>query len=221
MRDKLKNKDYYKSFLNYQYERIEKKTAKLKESVGEKRQRVLLPLTGYEIDLLKAEFSAGASKENLKTLLIRAMDIVSENCNMTFDDLLTLLSLAVLLDAESDAGKLIEVNENMIGSDRLLDCISSYIKSGTINWDKNIPLKEEYDLLNQVFCASDKEEALKEYLAKWYEAHSGYAWYNAHLRDTDTYCGYWSFESAAIVKMMNLDSTKIDDSVYYPVLYNF
>lgn len=137
---------------------------------------------------------------------------------MTYDDLLTLLSLAVILDAKSDAGRLIETNKSEIESDRILNCITSLIKNGTVNWDKNIALKQEYDLLNQVFVAKDKEEAIKAYLTKWYEAHSGYAWYNAHLRDTDTYCGYWSFESAAIVEILNIKEEKIRDLEYYPML---
>lgn len=217
MRDKLKDKEYFQSFLDYQYERIEKKTAKLKGSDGEKRQRILISLTGYEIDLLKAEFSAGASKENLKTLLIRAMSIVSENSKVTYDDLLTLLSLAVILDVRDDANGLISENIEVINADRLLKCISVYIKSGTIDWDKTITIREEYAALDEVFSSDDKEGTLVKYLAGWYSAHSEYAWYNSHLRDTDTYCGYWSFESGAIARVLGLSEDKLCGLEYYPV----
>lgn len=217
MRDKRKDIEYYRAYLDYQYSRIEKKFAKLAEAEGEKRQRVLVSLIGYEIDLLKAEFSYGASKENLKTLLIRAMSIVSENANVTFDDLLTLLSLAVMLEAGSDAKKLIDSKASSISDDRLLNFLSTYIKIGKGDWDQSISLRTEYKLLNDVFTSDDKEASLNEYLEKWYESHSGYAWYNSHLRDTDTYCGYWSFESAALAMIMDLDSTKVD-SEYYPVI---
>lgn len=217
MRDKRKDKDYYRAYLDYQYSRIEKKSAKLAESEGEKRQRVLVSLTGYEIDLLKAEFSCGASKENLKTLLIRAMSVISENADVTFDDLLTLLSLAVMLDAGNDAKKLIDSKADFISEDRLLSFLSTYIKNGKRDWNQSVSLRKEYDALNNVFASDDKEAALNEYLEKWYGAHSDYAWYNSHLRDTDTYCGYWSFESAALTKIMNLDITKVD-SEYYPVI---
>lgn len=218
MRDKLKDKEYFQSFLDYQYERIEKKTAKLKVSEGEKRQRILISLTGYEIDLLKAEFSAGASKENLKTLLIRAMSIVCENANVTFDDLLTFLSLAVMLDAGRDAKKLIDSKASSISEDRLLNFLSTYIENGKSEWDQSISLRKEYELLNEVLTSDDKVAALNEYLEKWYETHSDYAWYNSHLRDTDTYCGYWSFESAAVTRILKLDDSKLNDTKYYPVL---
>lgn len=217
MRDKRKDKEYYRAYLDYQYSRIEKKSEKLAESEGEKRQRVLVSLTGYEIDLLKAEFSYGASKENLKTLLMRAMSIVSENANVTFDDLLTILSFAVMLEVGSDAEKLIDSKASIISEDRLLNFLSTYIESGKGEWNQGISLRKEYELLNEVITSGDKEAALNEYLEKWYEAHSGYAWYNSHLRDTDTYCGYWSFEAAAVAKILKLDNEKMNDSEYYPV----
>lgn len=218
MRDKRKDKEYYRAYLDYQYSRIEKKSAKLAESEGEKRQRVLVSLTGYEIDLLKAEFSCGASKENLKTLLIRAMSVISENADVTFDDLLTLLSLAVMLDAGNDAKKLIDSKADFISEDRLLSFLSTYIKNGKRDWNQSVSLRKEYDALNNVFDSDDKEAALNEYLEKWYGSHSDYAWYNSHLRDTDTYCGYWSFESVAIARILQLDSSKLSGSDYYPVL---
>lgn len=218
MRDKRKDKEYYRAYLDYQYSRIEKKSAKLAESEGEKRQRVLVSLTGYEIDLLKAEFSCGASKENLKTLLIRAMSVISENVNVTFDDLLTLLSLAVMLDAGNDAKKLIDSKADFISEDRLLNLLSTYIKTGKKDWNQSVSLRKEYDALNNVFASGDKEAALNEYLERWYGVHSNYAWYNSHLRDTDTYCGYWSFESAAIARILQLDSEKLSNSDYYPVV---
>lgn len=218
MRDNIKDKDYYKSFLNYQYERIEKKMAKLKGSDEDKKQKILISLTGYEVDLLKAEFSSGASKEDLRVLLIRAMDIVSANYKVTYDDLLILLSLAILLDAKSDAIKLINSSKDSICTDRLLKFMAAYIETGIVDWDNNTIIRKEYDSLNQVFSADDKEEAVKKYLAGWYEAHSEYAWYDSHLRDSDTYCGYWSFESGAIAKILGLKENNLSNEKYYPSL---
>ncbi|WP_303825936.1 PoNe immunity protein domain-containing protein [Ruminococcus flavefaciens] len=218
MRDNLKDIDYYKSFLNYQYERIEKKMAKLKNSDEDKKQRILISLTGYEVDLLKAEFSSGASKEDLRVLLIRAIEIVCANHKVTYDDLLTLLSLAILLNAKSDAVRLINSSKDLIYTDRLLKFIAAYIETGIVDWDNTTTIRKEYEALNQVFSADDKEEAIKKYLAGWYEAHSEYAWYNSHLRDSDTYCGYWSFESGAIAKILGIKENNLCNLNYYPTL---
>lgn len=32
----------------------------------------------------------------------------------------------------------------------------------------------------------------------------------------DTYCGYWGFESGAIVKILDLDDSIIKNTSYYP-----
>ena len=77
---------------------------------------------------------------------------------------------------------------------------------------------KEYEFLDKIFNSNDKEAVLNEYLSKRYDAHSDYAWYNYHLRKTDTYCGYWSFESAAVAKILKLDNGKIYNLDYYPVL---
>ena len=218
MRDRRKDEEYYKTYLDYQYSRIEKKSAKLAESEGEKKQRILLSLTGYETDLLKAEFSYGASKEDLRSLIIHSINIVYENVNITFDDLLTFLSLIIMLEVGDETKKIVNSNENTIQHDRLLRYLATYIETGKGEWNNSIPLREEYGLLNRVFSVGDKVSSLTLYLEKWYKNHSEYAWYNSHLRNTDTYCGYWSFEAGAIAKILKVDGEKLSNSEYFPVL---
>ena len=218
MRDNRKDKEYYIDYLNYQYSRIEKKASKLSSAAGEKKQRILLSLTGYELDLLKAEFSNGASSEKLKTLLIQAIETACQNDNVTFDDLLTLLSFSVMLDTESEAKELIESKTNIIGKDRLLCFLATYIKCRKNEWKLNISLRDEYKSLDTFFTSSEKELKLKEYLEQWYEVHSEYAWYNSHMRDTNTYVGYWSFESAALAKIFKLNTNNLKENKYFPFL---
>lgn len=218
MRDVRKNQEYFSSYLDYQYSRVEKKTGKFKESSGEKKQRILTSLTGYETDLLKAEFSAGASKEDLKVLLIRAIEIASEYKSITYEDFLVLLSMAIILEVEKEAVKLLDANKEIVETDRLINFLASYIRDGKAEWDEKLTLKKEYSNINDVFLASNKIEAMSSYLDSWYTKHLGFAWYDSHLKDTDTYNGYWSFESAAVTKILGLNDEKIEESEYYPVL---
>lgn len=219
MRDTRKDKVYFEKYLDYQYSRIEKKTAKLREADEDKKQRILVSLTGFELELLKAEFSTGASKENLKTLLNRAIRIASEYNNITYEDLLNLLSLAVIVNDKSEACKLIKNNMDKIEKDRLLKYISLYIQGQEGVWDSNLKLKEEFSDLDKLFETKDnKEGMLLGYLSSWYDKHSDYGWYNSHLSNSDTYCGYWSFESAAIAIIVGIDENKLQDSIYYPKL---
>lgn len=216
MRDIRKDKEYFDKYLNYQYSRIEKKTAKLEEADEDKKQRVLVSLTSYEIDLLKAEFSVGATKDNIKTLLNRAVKVACEYENITYEDLLNLLSLSIMVNNKSEAIKLIKMHNEKIRNDRLLRYLSMYINDTKPVWNESIPLKKEFILLDEVINSESKEDKLCDYLNSWYKNHYGYSWYNSHLGNEDTYCGYWSFESAAIAVILKLDENKLKDSEYYP-----
>lgn len=64
----------------------------------------------------------------------------------------------------------------------------------------------------------DKEESailVKQFLEKdFYHKHMNL--YNSHKSKANIYCGYWSFEAAAIAKIMGLDDTSFIDNQYYP-----
>lgn len=216
MRDTRKEKEYFDKYLDYQYSRIEKKTAKLKNSDESKKQRVLVSLTGYELDLLKAEFSVGATKDNVKALMNRAIKLVSEYANITYEDLLNLISLSIMVRDHSEVAKMIKLHNEKIRNDRLLNYLSMYANDEVPIWDMSIPLKKEFSALDEVMNAEPKEDKLCNYLNNWYENHSDYSWYNSHLRSEDTYCGYWSFESAAIAIILGLNENELKASEYFP-----
>lgn len=218
MRDVRKNKSYFENYIEYQRTRIDNKIKKLNDADEAKKQRILVSLTGYEIDLLKAEFSIGATIEKMRTLLYEAIDVVFQYQNITQDDLLTLLSLSIIINEKKNVYKLIENNREMINNNRLLNYLSLYLCENAEMWDNNIFLPHEFDGLNKVFDGHDKVSAMKEYLSNWYDNHSGYAWYNSHLSDSETYCGYWSFEAAAITKILDLKETDIKNSEFYPCI---
>ena len=219
MNDINKDKDYYLRYLDYQYERIKNKTDKLRNCENDEiRQRILVSLTGYEIDLLKAEYSIGTSKEDIKVLFYRAVSIIKEYRKISRGDMLTLLSLSILLDVRPEMRELIENNRDLIGNNRLLKCLAVYIESGEIEWNTTLELEEENISINLVFEQDDKLKFLQEYHNNWYDNHKDYAWYNSHLSDSDAYCGYWSFETAAIAKIFNMDETDLKKMKYYPIL---
>jgi hypothetical protein len=42
------------------------------------------------------------------------------------------------------------------------------------------------------------------------------SWYNSHKSKNDTYCGYWAFETGALVKILGLNDEELKDVPYYP-----
>lgn len=216
MRDTRKDKEYFDKFLEYQYSRIEKKVAKLADADAEKKQRILVSLTSYEIDLLKAEFSNGASKEDIKSLLSKAVDICCEYKNMTYEDLLSLLSLTIMVENKKGAEKILKHHGDKIERDRLLNFLFLYIQDKSAIWDEKLYLDDEFKGLDKVFSSESKGDALFDYLKEWYECRSEYSWYDSHRGSLDTYCGYWSFESAAVAIALGISDEKLKKSEYYP-----
>jgi len=69
-------------------------------------------------------------------------------------------------------------------------------------------------MLEKIFASNkeDAEQLMKEYLEKYY--------YTKENLDRDydpkDSSGMWSWEAAAIVKVMNLDDSSFKDNQYYP-----
>lgn len=61
----------------------------------------------------------------------------------------------------------------------------------------------------------EAEAGIKKYLQKWYDLHKDDPWYNTHIRDYG-YSGYWAWEVAAVVKVMQLDDSGFKDDPFYP-----
>lgn len=231
MRDKnRKSKDYFKSYIKYQDTRINNKREKLKVCGNdeEKKQRILVSLVNFDIDMLKAKFSFGVSAESLQELLNLAIEDVTSYKNPTNEQILVLLSLSIMLDNNNKdknnmnstpgINTLIENKKDLINKNRLLKCLAIYIQNGQVQWDTSVELDEVYEELDEVFSSDNKSKKMFFYLENWYNNHSEFAWHNSHLGDTDTYCGYWSFESAAIAKMLKLDDKEFKQNEYYPVI---
>ena len=61
----------------------------------------------------------------------------------------------------------------------------------------------------------EQEKLISHFLKKnFYHKYAG--WYNSHKGRHATYYGYWSFESAAIVAILDLDDSSFRDNQYYP-----
>ena len=143
-----------------------------------------------------------------------------------YDQMLWMLSLGYLLDAsETDFKKLVAV----IDRDGVKDYLFEFIIRAKLN-NRQLIIEESYqeffgvpqtfDKLRQAIIETDKtkaEKLVKEFITKdWYKNHKEAGWYNSHKSKHDTYFGYWSFETAAVVKIMGLDNTRFRECPYYP-----
>ena len=63
---------------------------------------------------------------------------------------------------------------------------------------------------------SEIQPLLSKHLSKWYVYSKGTHWYGAHTKWAPGYFGYWSFESAAIVKAKKANVDQIALGRYFP-----
>ncbi len=198
------------------------------------------------LQIIGAKYSLGlASFEEMKNDLCNGIQFLNEsfidNNGKIYDskkkvyldqyyvhihqEILQYLSLAYLLDIpEADFKVLI----NIIDRDNISDDLYEFIikarfpnreqkRPEEYDFEKSVILKV-YDKLRNATIQSDKNEAsklVKQFLEKGFY-HKNMNSYNSHKSRADIYSGYWSYEAAAVVKIMGLDDSSFINNQYYP-----
>jgi hypothetical protein len=162
----------------------------------------------------------------LWTLKLSAEKTLKQYTLSGYDEMSSMLSLGYLLDiTDEDFKKLVDV----IDRDGVKDFLFEFIIRAKLK-DREPIIEESYqkyyhipncfEKLRQAITETDKSKAeklVKEFITKdWYKNHKGQGWHDCHKGKHDTYFGYWSFETAAVVKIMSLDDSSFKDCQYYP-----
>lgn len=216
LRDTRKSDVYFANYLKDQEARIErfqKKLDGIPEEAVEKRQQCHRILANLVHDKFYAQYSAGIDLNRLRQTYNVYAGHLAKLKELTYNDWIEMLSLAIALDS------MVPVTL-MPPEDMLIESLLYYAQQ------KNVPQYELSSAQNlsgysQVFmdCLTGNATAatLREYLDhQWYEDHRQDSWFDSHLRTDDTYCGYWCFLSAAVVKMLQYSQEQFCDSIYYP-----
>jgi hypothetical protein len=242
MRDKVKNIQYWLDRIS-QTENLRKaRFEKLSNGLiaNDRINIVKQDMVDSYLRSISSKYSSGSPIINLKFDLVNAIDLTHESWDGfwklnyegkilnqyvldAYDQMLWMLSLGYLLDvSETDFKKLVEV----IDRDGVKDYLFEFIIRAKLK--DRLPITEEsyefgwilFGKLRQAIIETDKskaEESVKEFVTKdWYKEHKQCGWYNSHKSKHDTYFGYWSFETAAVVKIMGLDDSSFRDCQYYP-----
>lgn len=144
----------------------------------------------------------------------------SDGGGLIYSQLLSMISMGVLLDAKEALQGLGSVLADVGYKDYLVSFLLRYVQPtyelpGKLLWPEDPALEKlkEATKSNKAEAAED----LYEYLHKLYYTRDNLEDdYGTHKKPGNAYLGYWSFESAAIAKVMNLDDTKLKGSPYYP-----
>jgi len=77
------------------------------------------------------------------------------------------------------------------------------------------------DVIDNILIKNNQDhsvELLDEYLSDWYQMNKNEIWHNGHLdlENKSSYVGYWAFEAAALVYMLDLDDSSLHKHLFYP-----
>ncbi len=135
--------------------------------------------------------------------------------------ILWVVSLGVLLETDQkNMARLAKVVEEKNIQDSLIDYL---LCASDIGWSKitNVYYKENpYAMTREIIelAQTDKREAskrMRKYMEKeWFKGHYDYEWKNAHKEPG--YVGFWSFETAALAKILELDDISLIHHNHYP-----
>ncbi len=230
MRTDIKSKEHFEWFIPKQAQRIERfeNNIKIGKTKEERIPAVKRQIFTISLHRLVAKYSFG---ENISNLNLEFLQIIEKFENgwkdkgetptddIHFDNYvlgLWMLSLGVLLQIQTNEfERIVKVLDNSNRRDYLFDyIIKSKIPSRSITDKMTYP--KYYNFLKDLIDNKSVENLIK-YLEKvWYKSMKLTYWYDNHKSKADSFFGYWSFESGALVKILGLDDTILKEQQYYP-----
>lgn len=245
MRDKLKDEKHFEKWISEFYQSVERVENWILtgKTPAERVNIMKRSMVQSFINIILCKYSSNKSINELSSDLRKSIVLTHESWDgfwnleqegrkfnqyilSAYDEMLRMLSLGYLLNIQNeDFKKLVEV----IDRDGVKDFLFEFIIRAKL--EDREPISEEsyreffgvpqtFDKLRKAIAEMDKtksEKLVKEFITKdWYKNHKDAGWYNSHKSKHDTYFGYWSFETAAVVKIMSLDDSSFIDCQYYP-----
>lgn len=226
MRTTFKNPAYFEKFIALNNEDIEFFEAGLKsgDTKEDRIPAVQRQIFTTSMHTVIAKYSAGYPIPEIQNDFLKAIDNLEygwqcSKINIQFDDyvlMLWMLSLGNLLDInEDDYKKITAVLDDSNHKDYIYDIIISSKLSGR-NTGSPIYYPDKFGFLKDLYETKDIG-ALKKYLDNyWYRKMKLAYWYDNDKNKNEVFFGYWSFESAALVKILALDDELLKEQQYYP-----
>lgn len=224
MRDKIKKLAYFEEYITQEKMRIDKFQTKLdaNEVSSDRIFPVKEKILSLRFQVLIAKYSMGENIEKLREEYnILLSDIEKYWYFDSYTSTLWMVSLAILLDVSmEDVGEFIAEVKKYYSDEWLMSFLISYYDNNEVFKEKKVLFDKPYGKLKRIVdMKSDIEKVnqLKKYLQEdWYKGHKDTGWYDLHKCKEKLYYGYWSFESAAIVRILGLNDAELKEVKFYP-----
>ncbi len=203
--------------------------AKAPDTKPAHRRRLCYTIFREKLQLLIARYSRGEDNSVLQAMFPQVVaaltDYHSEDAYEPFDfqnlddyvRALWLVSFAILFDAGDQCVNQLYLLINQEGQDALFDwlvalCVSGYSATSSLLY------ANPYAPLYSALDATDKERnrLIDQFLKQYYEGMRTTYWHNTHLKEQTGFFGYWCFELAAVVKMLQIDDSTFANNLFYP-----
>ncbi|RZK10513.1 MAG: DUF1911 domain-containing protein [Flavobacterium sp.] len=130
--------------------------------------------------------------------------------------ILWMLSLGILLHVKTEEfEKIVSIIDSSSRSDQFLDLLIRQ-KLPQRNIAEYVLYPVQFSFLSEFILTRDVHKLKQRLEKKWYSSMKLTYWYDNHKNKLDVFFGYWSFESAAFVSILNLDDSHLVDQKYYP-----
>ncbi|KAA0765784.1 PoNi-like cognate immunity protein [Bacillus sp. SH5-2] len=177
----------------------------------------------YEMEDIRAKYSLGEDISAIEGNFHNAIDYLEHtgSSESGYVSLIWIISLGILLETDK---KNIERLKKIVDTKNINDAVIDFLLCAsdigytkmTNRYYKENPYAKTREIIE--LAQTDKKEAskrLQTYMEKeWFKGHYDYEWKNAHKEPG--YVGYWSFETAALVKILELDDISLKDNNHYP-----
>lgn len=170
-----------------------------------------------------AMYSAGFPVEDLVSdfeYTVMCMEKSREK-TIKYDYVLWAISLGILLETDKNN---MRVLAEVVEKQNIEDVLIYYLLyASDIGWEKvtnkyyyKIPYSKIKEFID--ITGNDREndsKKMKEYIEKeWFKGYYGPGWKNVHKEYG--YVGFWSFETAALCKILELDDKDLENNNHYP-----
>jgi hypothetical protein len=135
----------------------------------------------------------------------------------SYIEALSVLSLGILLRVPPKHLGPVITFAGKPGQDRLIDSLA--VACGDSRKIAKKVLHEPFGWLTRALAVGsslEAGEAIVEFLQKYYAGVRKAYFYNTHLNERASFYGYWSFESAAVAFMSDVNDSGFKDNVFYP-----
>ncbi|KAA0827863.1 hypothetical protein COD10_08140 [Bacillus thuringiensis] len=177
----------------------------------------------YEMEDIRAKYSLGEDVSVIEEDFHNAIyDLENTGSReIGYLSLIWMISLGILLETDKkNIERLKKIVDKKNVNDAVIDfllCASDIGYTKMMNrYYKENPYAKTREIIE--LAQTDKKEAskrLQTYMEKeWFKGHYDYEWKNAHKEPG--YVGYWSFETAALAKILELDDISLKDNNHYP-----